>query len=297
MSRLLCAKCLSETEPFCAHQDFVVLKREATDKWFCFFSQIPKRHPTFWIFHSGAVPVIQKLKTHLRFLQNRIYRSPHWTVSYHHLMISFLFSEVKSQKKWNPAMCSAFLSLLIEHKIKQCQKHPPDSDLIPVTYTFHLSSLYPWLGRHILPHPIPPYHVIMGHLYAATLRLLAAIFGLFLPLSKFASSSQITTSLRTTLCWRQPWNTKGSSWLTSEPFRWNILVRMKVVCLLLPESDKLMQQFSFEIFFACLLSDLPLQISYPPDFSDSRHYGLLLLVYVSEMFTTRSICVSCDRKW
>lgn len=66
-------------------------------------------------------------------------------------------------------------------------------------------------------------------------------------------------------------------------------------------TDKLMQRFSLEIFFACLLSDLPLQISYPPDFSDSRHYGLLLLVYVpqnvSEMFTTRSRCVPSDRKW
>lgn len=65
-------------------------------------------------------------------------------------------------------------------------------------------------------------------------------------------------------------------------------------------ADKLMQRFSFEIFFARLLSDLPLQISYPPDFSDSRHYGLLLVVYVpqnvSEMFTTRSIRVSPDRK-
>lgn len=30
----------------------------------------------------------------------------------------------------------------------------------------------------------------------------------------------------------------------------------------------------------CALADLPLKISYPPDFSDSRHYGLLLLVYV-----------------
>lgn len=30
--------------------------------------------------------------------------------------------------------------------------------------------------------------------------------------------------------------------------------------------------------------DLPLKLSYPPDFSDSRHYGLLLLVYVSHVF-------------
>ena len=34
----------------------------------------------------------------------------------------------------------------------------------------------------------------------------------------------------------------------------------------------------FSMFFT---PDLPLKISYPPDFSESRHYGLLLLMYVS----------------
>uniref|UniRef100_A0A8D3CN88 Inactive dipeptidyl peptidase 10-like n=1 Tax=Scophthalmus maximus TaxID=52904 RepID=A0A8D3CN88_SCOMX len=33
-----------------------------------------------------------------------------------------------------------------------------------------------------------------------------------------------------------------------------------------------------QLFFSFLFTDLPLKISYPPDFSESRHYGLLLLV-------------------
>lgn len=37
------------------------------------------------------------------------------------------------------------------------------------------------------------------------------------------------------------------------------------------------KKVTHRVFF---LADLPLKISYPPDFSDSRHYGLLLLMYV-----------------
>ncbi len=70
-------------------------------------------------------------------------------------------------------------------------------------------------------------HVITGHLYAVTLWLLAAIFRHFHPLNTFPSSVQITTSWRTTLCWRQPWSTKGSSRRNSQLWRWNILVRNK----------------------------------------------------------------------
>ena len=35
------------------------------------------------------------------------------------------------------------------------------------------------------------------------------------------------------------------------------------------------------LFSMLFTPDLPLKISYPPDFSESRHYGLLLLMYVS----------------
>lgn len=41
------------------------------------------------------------------------------------------------------------------------------------------------------------------------------------------------------------------------------------------------KSFFFLFFLPISLADLPLQISYPPDFSDSRHYGLLLLMYVA----------------
>lgn len=37
------------------------------------------------------------------------------------------------------------------------------------------------------------------------------------------------------------------------------------------------------IMFICV-TDLPLKLSYPPDFSESRHYGLLLVVYVPFVF-------------
>lgn len=42
--------------------------------------------------------------------------------------------------------------------------------------------------------------------------------------------------------------------------------------------------------------DLPLKLSYPPDFSDSRHYGLLLLVYVSHVFFFFFLILVC-RNW
>lgn len=38
---------------------------------------------------------------------------------------------------------------------------------------------------------------------------------------------------------------------------------------------------SYNIFYIFYPTDLPLKITYPPDFSDSRHYGLLLVMYVS----------------
>uniref|UniRef100_A0A8C9ZTY5 Dipeptidyl peptidase like 10 n=1 Tax=Sander lucioperca TaxID=283035 RepID=A0A8C9ZTY5_SANLU len=64
--------------------------------------------------------------------------------------------------------------------------------------------------------------------------------------------------------------------------------------------DKLVIPFIF-LFF--LFTDLPLKISYPPDFSESRHYGLLLLIdsapggqAVSDLFSLSwdSVLVSSD---
>lgn len=37
----------------------------------------------------------------------------------------------------------------------------------------------------------------------------------------------------------------------------------------------------YNIFYIFYPTDLPLKITYPLDFSDSRHYGLLLVMYVS----------------
>lgn len=77
---------------------------------------------------------------------------------------------------------------------------------------------YHWLERHILT---------LLRIICMQQHLLVAVLGLFHPFNASPSSSQITTSLRTTLCWRRPWSTKGSSWRTSELCRWNILVRIK----------------------------------------------------------------------
>lgn len=52
--------------------------------------------------------------------------------------------------------------------------------------------------------------------------------------------------------------------------------------------------FKCEMFFLLFFSDLPLKISYPPDFSDSRHYGLLLLVYVAP--NTTEMCDAAAQK-
>ncbi len=104
-------------------------------------------------------------------------------------------------------------------KWNNVQNDPRDSDLISLTYTLHLISLYHWLERQILR--LLWVICMQGHLDYW------AIFWFFHPLNTLPSSLQITTSLRITLCWRQPWSTKGFSWLTSELFRWNILVRIK----------------------------------------------------------------------
>jgi len=48
-----------------------------------------------------------------------------------------------------------------------------------------------------------------------------------------------------------------------------------------------------DIFFKFFFTDLPLKISYPPDFSDSRLYGLLLVVYVPEHMWWHRACVHC----
>lgn len=103
--------------------------------------------------------------------------------------------------------------------------------------------------------------------------------GLFHPLNTFPSSLQITTSLRTTFCWTRPWSTKGSNRLTSELFRWSILVRRKNLSLCCHCGSRM--NCCYNIFYIFYPTDLPLKITYPLDFSDSRHYGLLLVMYVS----------------
>lgn len=56
------------------------------------------------------------------------------------------------------------------------------------------------------------------------------------------------------------------------------------------EKDRLVSICAVNLWQLCNViyfsshKDLPLKLSYPPDFSDSRHYGLLLLVYVSHVF-------------
>lgn len=137
----------------------------------------------------------------------------------HHLELPPLFATVTSQTDEIQECIHLPEPFKFTTKWNNVRNDPRNSDLISLTYTFHLISLYHWLERQILR--------LLWVICMQQHLDYWAIFRFFHPLNIFPSSFQITTSLRTTLCWRQPWSTKGFSWLTSELFRWNILVRIK----------------------------------------------------------------------
>uniref|UniRef100_A0A671WDW6 Dipeptidyl peptidase like 10 n=1 Tax=Sparus aurata TaxID=8175 RepID=A0A671WDW6_SPAAU len=96
-------------------------------------------------------------------------------------------------------------------------------------------------------------------------------------------------------------STKGSNRLTSELFRWSILVRRKNLSLCCHCGSRM--NCCYNIFYIFYPTDLPLKITYPLDFSDSRHYGLLLVIdsapggqAVSDRFSLSwdSVLVSSD---
>lgn len=197
-----------------SHRHFVSLPENFTKKTHIKLLNISFQ--VFELFHK-CLRLIQTLKRYPPFVKERdLTRSPveYFIKPCHNF--SFICTG-KTPKRWNPTMYSAFQTLQIVSGLKQCQERSASLRSYPASVQLPSQLI------------ISPYlRVIMVHLYAATLRLLAAIFW---PLSSSEQipplSSQITTSLRTTLCWRQPWNTKGSSWQTSGMFRWNILVRRK----------------------------------------------------------------------
>lgn len=202
-----------------------------------------------WLFHK-CLRLIQKLKRYPPFVKKRdLTRSPveYFIKPCHNF--SFICAG-KTPKRWNPTMYSAFQTLQIVRGLKQCQERSASLRSYPASVQLPSQLI-------ISPPPKAYPRVITVHLYAATLRLLAAIFW---PLSSSEQipplSSQITTSLRTTLCWRQPWNTKGSSWQTSGMFRWNISVRKKDGVLYFYNELRInesMKSISFkcEFFFCC----------------------------------------------
>ena len=107
------------------------------------------------------------------------------------------------------------------------QNEPWDSDRIRPTHTRSVSS-----RLIIAAGSKDKSSCYNGSFVCGDTSIIGSNFwGLFHPLNTFPSSLQITTSLRATLCWTRPWSTKGSNWLTSELFRWSILVRIKRICL------------------------------------------------------------------
>lgn len=118
-------------------------------------SQITKVHPTFKDFFVREVfhkyfSLIQKLKTHFPFVKNVIYHSPRLNISYCSLIISSLFAKAKPKRDEIQQCIQLFKPSKLNRKSNGIRNDPQDSDLIPLTYTFHLSSLHPWLERHIL---------------------------------------------------------------------------------------------------------------------------------------------------
>lgn len=173
------------------------------------------------MFHKSFF-LIQKPKTHKPFVKKVIYHNlwlhiSHYNlITYCNLQLSPLFATAKPPRDEIQECIQISKPFKLTTKWNNVRNDPRDSDLIRLTYAFHLISLYRWFQRQP--------HVIYGSFICSDTLIIGSNF---CTLSSFPTHSlQITTSLGTTLCWRSPWSWKGSSWLTSELFRWNILVRM-----------------------------------------------------------------------
>lgn len=132
----------------------------------------------FELFHK-CLRLIQKLKRYPPFVKKKqdLTRSPveYFIKPCHNF--SFICTG-KTPKRWNPTMYSAFQTLQIVRGLKQCQERSASLRSYPASVQLPSQLI-------ISPAPKAYPRVITVHLYAATLRLLAAIFW---PLS---SSEQI----------------------------------------------------------------------------------------------------------